>query len=291
MEEQDLMAPESDDDAFAAPSRFTPTRPPRLQGPSAAPPGGPPEDLARPAPVGPAFGAYAATLSLRSRLPQKAPSADVRRDYTLTTEIGLVLALLALIGLFHLNIQFSQDFENLVVEQEVVQMEEIKQTKQEVAPPPPPRPQAPVAVADDVVLEDVDLNLDAALDIEEPLAELPPPPPPPEEKKKVVEEPEPEIFVVVEQMPELIGGIESIQARIRYPEMARMAGISGRVFVQFIVDEKGNVVDPEVIRGIGGGCDEEAVRAVREAKFKPGKQRGKPVKVRYVLPIVFKLRG
>ncbi|MDV7394015.1 energy transducer TonB, partial [Arthrospira platensis SPKY1] len=97
--------------------------------------------------------------------------------------------------------------------------------------------------------------------------------------------------MVVEQQPELIGGIAKLQSNIRYPEIARKAGIEGRVFVQFVVDEQGNVNNPVVIRGIGGGCDEEALKAVQKAKFKPGMQRGRPVKVRYSLPIVFKLQG
>ena len=100
-----------------------------------------------------------------------------------------------------------------------------------------------------------------------------------------------DFFVVVEEMPELIGGLASIQEQIRYPEMARRAGIEGRVFVQFIVDENGNVVDPQIIRGIGGGADEEALRVVSQAEFKPGMQRGRPVSVQYSLPISFRLAG
>ncbi|MEX0647151.1 MAG: TonB family protein [Balneolaceae bacterium] len=104
------------------------------------------------------------------------------------------------------------------------------------------------------------------------------------------EDSEPEdYFVVVEDMPELIGGLSEIQQTIRYPEMARRAGIEGRVYVQFIVNENGDVERPRVIRGIGGGADEEAVRAVRQAKFKPGLQRGRPVRVQYSLPIFFRL--
>ncbi|MXW63898.1 MAG: energy transducer TonB, partial [Bacteroidetes bacterium SB0668_bin_1] len=114
---------------------------------------------------------------------------------------------------------------------------------------------------------------------------LPPPPPPPEE-----EDEEPEIFVIVEQMPEPIGGIAAIQAEVKYPEIARKAGVEGRVFLQFVVNEQGNVQDVVVSRGIGAGCDEEAIRAVEQAKFTPGKQRGKPVKVRMSLPITFKLK-
>ncbi|NBC26324.1 MAG: TonB family protein [Bacteroidetes bacterium] len=100
-----------------------------------------------------------------------------------------------------------------------------------------------------------------------------------------------DFFVVVEEMPELIGGLASIQKNIRYPEMARRAGIEGRVYVQFIVNEQGEVERPKVIRGIGGGADEEALRAVKQAKFKPGIQRGQPVRVQYSLPVVFRLQN
>ena len=98
-------------------------------------------------------------------------------------------------------------------------------------------------------------------------------------------------FVVVEEMPELIGGLASIQQQIRYPEMARRAGIEGRVYVQFIINEQGDVERPRVIRGIGGGADEEALRVVSQARFKPGLQRGQPVRVQYSLPIFFRLEG
>lgn len=98
-------------------------------------------------------------------------------------------------------------------------------------------------------------------------------------------------FTVVEKMPELIGGLASIQKTIQYPEMARRAGIEGNVYIQFIVNEEGQVESPRVIRGIGGGCDEEALRAVRQAEFEPGMQRGQPVRVQYSLPIAFKLDG
>ncbi len=96
-------------------------------------------------------------------------------------------------------------------------------------------------------------------------------------------------FVVVEEMPKLVGGIRSVQSKIKYPEEARKAGIEGRVILQFIVDENGDVLDPKIVRGIGGGADEEALRVIREAKFEPGIQRGKEVKVQYSLPIVFRL--
>jgi TonB family protein len=94
-------------------------------------------------------------------------------------------------------------------------------------------------------------------------------------------------FVVVEQMPELIGGLASIQENLRYPELARKAGIEGRVIVQFVVDEEGRVVDPEIVRGVGSGLDTAALEAVRTAAFKPGMQRGVPVRVKMSLPVTF----
>lgn len=107
-------------------------------------------------------------------------------------------------------------------------------------------------------------------------------------KKDMTDE---EVFVVVENMPELIGGIKGLQSKVEYPSMAVRAGIEGRVTVQFIVDENGNVVNPSVIRGIGGGCDEEALRVISEARFTPGVQRGRKVAVQMSLPILFRLNN
>ncbi len=96
-------------------------------------------------------------------------------------------------------------------------------------------------------------------------------------------------FVVVEQMPVLIGGLASIQSRITYPEEAKQKGIEGRVIVQFIVDKNGNVVNPTIVRGIGAGADEVALEAVRQARFEPGMQRGRAVDVEFSVPVIFRL--
>ncbi len=108
---------------------------------------------------------------------------------------------------------------------------------------------------------------------------------PPKEIKKVEE---PSFFVAVEEMPELIGGLKTLQTKIKYPEIAKRQGIEGKVLVQAIVDETGKVISTSTIKGIGAGCDEEAMDAVRNSNFKPGKQRGKNVKVQVTIPIVFK---
>ena len=114
-------------------------------------------------------------------------------------------------------------------------------------------------------------------------------PPPPPENESGDENQEPEIFMAVEQMPKPIGGQEAIYSKIQYPEMARKAGVEGRVVVNFVVNEKGEVVNPKVVSGLGAGCDEEALDAIRSTEFKPGKQRGKPVKVRMSQAIQFRL--
>ena len=198
----------------------------------------------------------------------------------------MIASLLVLILAFNMSLERGEGMEIEMLEQEVFDMEEILQTKQPEQPPPPPRPPVPVEVPNDEILDDDDLDLDASLDLDDPIIATPPPPPPDEPE----EEPEPEIFVIVEQDPELIGGQEGLMAKIRYPEIARKANVEGRVFLQFIVDENGNVHNPTVTRGIGAGCDQEALRVISEAKFSPGRQRGRAVKVRMSMSVLFKLR-
>ena len=107
-----------------------------------------------------------------------------------------------------------------------------------------------------------------------------PPSPPPDENT---------YFIVVDEMPSPIGGIKAIQEKIVYPKAARDAGIEGKVFVKAYINESGTVVKTQIIKGIGGGCNEAAIDAIMKTKFNPGKQRGKPVKVQVTIPIMFKL--
>ncbi len=92
-----------------------------------------------------------------------------------------------------------------------------------------------------------------------------------------------------DKKPQLIGGMQSVASHVVYPKDAKKAGIQGKVFVQFTVNEDGNVVDPHVVKGIGHGCDQAAINAVKQAKFTPGTKDGKPATFKYTLPIVFKL--
>jgi protein TonB len=210
---------------------------------------------------------------------------NLSRNYFLGIEVGLILTLSLFILVFRMDFYPQQAEDDFYVEvQEEVFVEEIVQTKQADMPPPPPRPPVPIEVPNDEILVDDFIEFDAELDLDGPM-EMPPPPPRP----SADDEFEDEIFIVVENPPVLIGGIQGVQQSIVYPELALKVGIEGRVVVQFIVDRDGKVVNPVVMRGIGGGCDEEAIRAVKLAKFQPGMQRGRPVAVRYSLPITFKI--
>lgn len=220
-------------------------------------------------------------------IPFKKSKADLKKYYTVFLEFGMILSLLIFLGITQIPLQNNSGDVALTEDQETVKMEKVEQTIQEDKPPPPPRPPVPVQVPNDEVLEGEVPDIDAELNLNE---EIEVPSQPPAEETEEEEEEEENFFVVVEQMPELKGGLQSLQEKIQYPDMARKAGIEGRVVIQFIVNEQGQVENPKVVRGIGGGCDKEALRVVKKANFEPGRQRGEPVRVQYSLPIVFRLQ-
>ena len=100
-----------------------------------------------------------------------------------------------------------------------------------------------------------------------------------------------EIFLVVEQMPEIIGGLPALYKEIRYPDAAIRNGVEGRVFLQFVVDESGQASDVEIMRDIGSGCGEAAAEAIKRVSFTPGIQNGNAVKVRFSLPVTFRINN
>lgn len=215
---------------------------------------------------------------------KKNPKVDLKLKYQRVFELSIIISLVFLIAAFKFFPQFDKGSVKLEGPQELVNVEDIVKTKQESAPPPPPKPPIPIEAPSDDVLEDIAIAT-TELDINEQVSA---PPPPKQEVKE--EEDEAVFFVAVEETPEPIGGIEAIQKKIIYPEIAKRAGVQGRVFIKAFVNEVGDVVKAEVIKGIGAGCDEAAVQAVMQTKFKPGKQRGKSVKVQVSIPIVFKLQ-
>jgi len=168
------------------------------------------------------------------------------------------------------------------------EMLEIPPTEQ--PPPPPPQVQQPqiIEVPDEEEIEEeiqvkFDVEVTEDTKVQQIVIQA-------EEPKEEVEE----IFTIVEDPASPIGGMTAfyqyVGDKIKYPPQARRMGVEGRVFVEFVIDEDGSITEVRAVKGIGAGCDEEAVRILQAApKWKPGKQRGKPVKQRMVLPITFKL--
>lgn len=214
---------------------------------------------------------------------RKSAKADLKKTYNITLQSGLIASLFIIIVLVRINLYSEPPTPPPIEIQEEVVMEDIEITKQIETPPPPPRPPVPVEVPNDQIIEDDVVDLDLDFDLDGPM-DLPPPPPPADDDEE-------DFFIVVEQMPEPIGGIAAVQKLVKYPEMARRAGIEGRVTIQFVVSETGEIENPVVMRGIGGGCDEAALEAVKKAKFTPGMQRGRPVRVQFSLPIQFRLQN
>ncbi|MBK9734902.1 MAG: energy transducer TonB [Saprospiraceae bacterium] len=192
---------------------------------------------------------------------------------------------------------------------------EIPRTAEPPPPPPPPPPPVIQEVPDTEVLEEeapkfLNQEVTEETKIETPafVPKAPPPPPPP--PPKAVEE---EIFKVVEQMPRFPGCedkgtdkekddcakkkmLEFIYANLKYPAIARENGVEGGVVLQFVVDKDGGITETKIVRDIGAGCGEAAELVVKSMnsmgkKWTPGKQRGRPVKVLYTLPVKFKLEG
>jgi len=172
---------------------------------------------------------------------------------------------------------------------QLIEEEEQAQTKEQVIkqilPSPPPELPMPIETpvtefAENNSVEDGMEQKDITQVNEQPAL-------PPKEETEIGEETV--YFVAVEEMPEPLGGLKSIQEKIVYPEIAKRAGVEGKVFVKAFVDETGKVTSAEIVKGIGAGCDEAAIDAVLQTKFSPGKQRGRPIKVQVTIPIVFKL--
>jgi protein TonB len=193
-------------------------------------------------------------------------------------EIALCCSLLLVLAAFRFFPTLPRPKPILPSTQEVVSIEDVEITRQIERPPAPPRPPIPIEAPPDEVLADATIT-STELD---PSAILPQP-------QSKQEEDEEEYFVAVEEMPRIIGGIQELMRHVVYPELAVRAGIQGRVYVLAYVNERGDVDKVELMRGIGGGCDEAALAAVKKVKFIPGKQRGKPIKTRIAIPIDFVL--
>ena len=221
---------------------------------------------------------------------KKSPKANLENKKLTFILIGLIISLAVAWAVFEIKSYDKREIADIGRTVEVVEEEMVEITKQEQKPQPVEVPKQTTqiqVVEDDVEVEDVEIN--AEVDQNEVIEEYVPVE---VEEEEVVEA---EIFTVVEEMPEFPGGMaklaEYLAKNIKYPQLARESGIQGRVFINFVVENDGSVTNVKVMRSLGGGCDEEAMRVVKSMpKWKPGKQRGKPVRVSYNLPVNFKLQ-
>ena len=218
---------------------------------------------------------------------KKSNNANLEKKKSSFIWIGMVFALAVVLMAFEYTV-YDQTVSKMgtldldLLEEEIVPIAQITPPP----PPPPPTPTTVIEIVDDEEeveeIEVMDMELDEDTEIE---------------YVEIVEEAvaEEEIFTIVEQMPSFPGGDEALfkflGKNINYPQMAADAGITGMVYVTFVVEKDGSVADARILKGIGGGCDEEALRVVKQMpKWSPGKQRGKSVKVQYNLPVRFTLR-
>ena len=223
---------------------------------------------------------------------KKSPKASLEDKKFTYVLIGLVLVL----SICYVAFEWTEkEVTKYVVTEDVAWQDEeldIQQTSQETPPPPPPPAPQEVevlnVVEDDVEVEEVQINTEDDKDVEVVIA-------PPVEVQKEEEEEE-VIFMVVETMPEFPGGQQALfkylGENVKYPVIAQENGIQGRVICQFVVNKDGSIVDVVVVRSSGeASLDKEAMRVINSMpKWKPGKQRGKPVCVKYTVPVNFRLQ-
>ncbi len=207
-------------------------------------------------------------------------------------QIGLIISLAIAWAAFEIKSYDKRDLSDIMIREIALDEEMTEITTQDQKPQPPvevPQQTTQIEIVnDDVEVED-NLDINADVTQEEIIEEY--------VKPEVIEEEvvEQEIFTIVETMPSFPGGQEKLMhylaTNIKYPQIARESNVQGRVYLSFVVEPDGSVSNVKVLRGIGAGCDEEAMRVVKAMpKWSPGKQRGKAVRVSYNLPVNFKLQ-
>lgn len=223
---------------------------------------------------------------------KKTPSADLTKKVGMFTNLGLAVAVGLTLAAFEYKSFDDSGLKDLgKVSDNFEELLDVPITQQPPPPPPPPPMEQPVIqeIPDEVKIEEkIDVNFDVDVKETTVIKEV-------AIKEVVIEEEKADqIFDVVETQPNPPGGMSGwnkyLSDNLKYPTQARRMGVEGTVIVVFVINTDGTIQDVEVLRGIGGGCDEEAVKIVKNApKWEPGKQRGKPVRTRMRLPIRFKL--
>jgi protein TonB len=224
---------------------------------------------------------------------KKSPKADLEKKKSIFIQIGLIISLGLVLAAFEYKTSSKENNELLALNKETVEEEVIPVTRQEVATPPPPQPQVTELnivkddqeIKEELEMENMDADANTKMEIRDIVVN---------EEEQVQES---EVFFIVEDMPKFMGGSPDVEFRnyiaknLKYPAIAAENGISGRVFIQFVVNEKGEVTNAKVVRSVDPSLDEEALRIIRSSpRWTPGKQRGKPVKVAFTFQVNFVLQ-
>ncbi len=227
---------------------------------------------------------------------KKSTKADLENKKSVFLMVGLVLALGLMLLAFEWKSRPSEaaslgTLDAMEVEEEVIPITRQEELK---TPPPPPPPTVVevlnivdnnAQVVDDLSIFDSEADNETLVDVAPIIAA----------KEEKEEEEEAQVFFIVEEMPEFPGGEAALRAfiakSINYPVIAQENGIQGKVYVTFVVDKDGGISEAKIARGVDPSIDKEALRVVNSLpKWKPGKQRGKPVRVSYTVPISFVLQ-
>ncbi len=223
---------------------------------------------------------------------KKSPKASLEDKKSIYMLMGFV----AVLSLLYIGLEWTQhevtiyeDTSAAVIEEEEI---EIITTAETLPPPPPPDVPEVIeilnVVEDDIETAEIEINTEddknKQVVIQAPVTAA-----------KVEEEDDQVVFVVVESMPSFPGGdaalFKYLNDNIKYPVIAQESGIQGRVICQFVVNRDGSIVDIEVVRSVDKSLDAEAIRVIKNMpKWTPGKQRGKTVRVKYTLPVNFRLQ-
>lgn len=228
---------------------------------------------------------------------KKSPKASLENKRFLFTEIGFVIALLAVLFAFDYSYK-EKKVATLETETAAVEVEDMIPITQETPPPPEAAPKIPIlsdqidVVDDNIKIDDnmfqnLEDDANSGVEIMDYIESAP-------EEETIEEEAIP--FQLVEEKPSFNGGDANefskwVNSRLVYPEIAKENGVQGRVTLQFTVNADGSVSNVKVLRGVDSSLDKEAVRVVSSSpKWKPGKQRDRAVKVTYTFPVIFQLR-
>ncbi len=219
--------------------------------------------------------------------PKKNPKVATEPKQKMYAALGLCLSLSFVIVAFEWKTTESEIMSFNDVDDPFDPTIEVIQTK--ISPPKPPKPKViqPVIKETEEEIEEEDIDV-VFEDFDEEIPEV-------KFEEEVPEEVVPTVFEIVEQMPSPVGGMEAfyehLRRNLKYPRQAVTMGVEGKVFVQFIVSEDGTLREVTAVKGIHSQCDAEAVKVIKSFPgWNPGKQRGKPVSVRIMMPITFRLQ-